>query len=696
MKAKESRLLDFLRSAQQFVIPIYQRPYRWDEKECGKLWDDIMRAARGSGASGHFIGSVVYIQDGLFSVTDHPALLVIDGQQRLTTCMLLIEAIARAQTGHEMKGDFEPRRMRHAYLKDAMQDDDRAYKMLLSATDRSTLKAVVDGDDLPVDRSVRIVENFVFFQRKLAGADLEEVCRGLSRILIVDIALDRGHDNPQLIFESLNSTGKALAQSDLIRNYVLMGLPPREQDRLYERHWRPMEIAFGQEAYAAHFDSFMRHFLTMRTGAIPRIDEVYEDFKAYAASEEENGATTATIIAEVHRFAGFYCRLALGKQETDRDLADALKDLRDLKADVTFPFLLELYGDLEAGVLGREDFLAATRLVEAYVFRRVICDVPTNSHNKTFATFSRSLIKGRYLESIAAHFVSLPSYRRFPSDAEFEAAMKTRELYNARTSYWLRRMENHGRRERVAVEKLTIEHILPQTENLSPQWREALGSECDMIAARYRHTIGNLTLTAYNSEMSARWFVDKRDIEGGLGRSPLRLNSGLGSLETWNENTIRDRADRLAQMAVGIWAGPVIDADAAKDLLLETILETGYGLADYPALLSGRIAPIYRNLRSRLLELDPAVTETFRKLYVQFLAETTFVSVIPRTDRLRLVLNMPFPELQDARGMCRDVTEIGHWSTGDVDLDVMPDSDISYVVGLVRQAYEWQIAEPGA
>ena len=352
MKAKESRLLAFLSSSKQFIIPIYQRPYRWEEVQCRKLWDDVLRAGGSTDAYAHFVGSVVYIQDGLYAVTDQPALLLIDGQQRLTTFLLLIEAVARAQGSREVPADFTARKLRQYYLKDSFEEGDRAYKMLLSPTDRTTLKAIIDGKPLAQDHSVRIAENFKLLQTWLEKADIDRVCAGLAKILVVDISLERGHDNPQLVFESMNSTGKELDQADLIRNYVLMGLEPGLQTRLYEEQWRPMELAFGQVAYADQFDSFMRHYLTLKTGTIPNVEEVYDQFKVYASGQDSAGVGIEPLVADIHRHALFYSRIALGR-EPDKALNEAFHDIRELKAEVTFPFLLELYADYELRVLDK-------------------------------------------------------------------------------------------------------------------------------------------------------------------------------------------------------------------------------------------------------------------------------------------------------------------------------------------------------
>ncbi len=696
MKAKESRLLDFLKGTNQFVIPIYQRPYRWEEPQCLKLWEDVLRAGRNPITAAHFIGSVVYIQDGLYQVADQPALLVIDGQQRLATFMLLIEAVARAQGDTDLEGDFAAKRLRQYYLKDSFQDGERAYKMLLSATDRATLKAILDGKPPPADPSIRIQGNFEFFVKRLQGVELADVCQGLARILIVDISLERGHDNPQLIFESLNSTGKQLGQADLIRNYILMGLSPATQTKLFEDHWRPMELAFGQEAYATSFDSFMRHYLTMKTGEIPRVQDVYDTFKDYSREEEARGTDIPALVADIHRHAIFYCCMALGKGENNKALAEALQDIRELKAEVTFPFLLVLYADHASDVLSADDLLAALRMVEAYVFRRGVCAIPTNSQNKTFSSFCKALRKEQYLDSIRAHFLTLPSYRRFPDDREFRKELETRDLYNFRNrSYWLRRIENHNRKERVAVEEYTIEHILPQNENLSAAWKGALGPTWRLVRDTYLHTLGNLTLTGYNPNLSDRPFPDKRDMTGGYRDSPLRLNQGIGVLPNWDEDAIKERAKRLSEIATNVWKAPFL-ADAVLETFKAKSLEPqSFGIADHPPLAGGTIRVLFEALRIAVAALNPAITEVFTKLYVAYKTEDTFVSVIPRSDKLKLILNMPFPELQDAHGICRDVTNIGHWSTGDIDLDFFRLSDMPYVMGLIRQAYEWKMDDGG-
>lgn len=700
MKATEAKLLDFLKKSPQFVVPIYQRTYSWTEKECRKLWDDIMRTGGDDRISVHFVGSIVYIEQGLFQVTHQSPLLVIDGQQRLTTVTLLIAALAKVLGETEPVDGFSAEMLRGYYLLNLLEKGERKFKLILSQTDKVSLTAIVSNQEQPQEYSLRVTQNFALFEELLAElkGDLVAVCKGLAKLVVVDIALTRDQDNPQLIFESMNSTGKELSQADLIRNYILMGLEPELQTRLYEQFWRPMEIDFGQEAYGTHFDAFMRHYLTVKTGEIPRLDEVYEAFKLHACLPVA-AAKVEALVKDIRDFSCHFCAMALGK-ETDADLSVAFHDLRELKVDVAYPFLLELYHDYKADALSKGDLLASVRLVETYVFRRAICAIPTNSMNKTFATFTKALKKDRYFESVQAHFLGLPSYRRFPSDEEFRRDLHTRDLYNFRSrSYWLRRLENYGRKERVSVDEYTIEHILPQNEDLSPEWRKALGSEWQRIHQTWLHTLGNLTLTAYNSDYSDRPFNEKRDMpsspEKGLKQSPLKLNQGLGVLEHWDETAIKSRAGKLADLAVGVWSAPALSRDILDAYRPKAAIVAEYTIGDHPHLLTPSMRPVFESFRKAVLALDPCVSEEFLKLYVAYKAETNFVDVVPQAKRLRLSLNLRFADVIDPKGLCKDVTGIGRWGNGDVEIGLSKLEDLPYVIGLVRQSLELQLGNGG-
>ena len=694
MKATEAKFLDFLKKSPQFVIPIYQRTYSWSERECRQLWDDIVRTGSNDAISAHFVGSIVYIEQGLYHVTSQGPLLVIDGQQRLTTVTLILEALARQLGDNEPVDGFSAKKLRSYYLLNPLEEGERGFKLLLTQTDKASLLALVQQKAQPTDQSLRVTENFAFFkdQVKNLGADLPALCHGLAKLVVVDIALSREQDNPQLIFESMNSTGRALSQADLIRNFILMGLEPAHQSRLYEDYWRPMEVGFGQEGYGSHFDSFMRHYLTLKTGEIPNVRAVYEAFKSHARTPGIAAAGVDALVEDIRVYAGYYCAMALGK-DTDKKLAEAFRDLRELKVAVAYPFLLELYDDFSKGRLESTDFEAAVRLVEAYVFRRAVCAIPTNSLNKTFATFGRALQKDRYLESVQGHLLTLPSYRRFPGDEEFKREFVVRDLYNfPRRSYWLRRLENHGRKERVPVDEYTIEHILPQNENLSAKWRDELGPEWHRVQESWLHTLGNLTLTGYNAEYSDRPFPEKRDMKGGFRESPLKLNEGLNGLDKWDEAAIKNRAERIAAVAAGVWAVPSLQAEVLELYRTRGEKAAGYTIDDHPQLTIGSpMRGLFEIFRKDVLALDPCVSEEFLKLYVAYKAETNFVDIVPQKSRLRLSLNMHFHELHDPKGLAKDVTSLGRWGNGDVEVGFRKPEELPYVMGLVRQALEKQM-----
>ena len=399
---------------------------------------------------------------------------------------------------------------------------------------------------------------------------------------------------------------------------------------------------------------------------------------------------------DIRAFAHYFCAMALGSEQ-NAGLGLAFHDLRELKVDVAYPFLLEMYHDYATGTLSVADFISAVRMVEAYVFRRAVCAIPTNSMNKTFATFGKALKKDSYLESIKAHFLKLPSYRCFPNDDEFRRDLLTRDLYHfPRRSFWLRRLENHGRKERVPVDEYTIEHILPQNPELSAAWKQALGPDWQQVQERYLHTLGNLTLTGYNAEYSDRPFAEKRDMNGGFKQSPLVLNSGLGQTDVWNETTILERGGRLADIALKVWVAPKLDpAVLASYQPAKVPASGGYTIADHPQLLNAGLQEVFQAFRKEVLALDPCVSESFMKLYVAYKAESNFVDVVPQAQRLRLSINLTFAEINDPKGLCKDVTNLGRWGNGDVEVSLKSLDELPYVMSLVRQSFEQQMDNGG-
>lgn len=582
MKADDANLLEFLKKGTQFVVPIYQRIYSWEESECERLWDDVMQAGRLDAIGAHFTGAIVYVEKEQSTRTSVEPDLIIDGQQRVTTVTLLLAALAARlellpDDEQEPVEGFAPKKIRGLYLTNPLEDGERAFKLILSQGDKEALKTVILQAPIPADARSRVFTNYALFVNKLAdpAIDLVSVCLGLKKLIVVDVRLTRGVDHPQLVFEAMNSTGKKLSQADLIRNFVLMHLPSADQSRLYEGYWHPMEHEF-KGAHEARFDEFVRHYLTLKTGSTPRFGDIYDSFKAHAFELEAVGATRESLVVDLARHARWFVAMALGK-ESDPPLGKAFGEIEQLRATVVYPFLLRLYADYDSGVLTQSDFVKIVRHVISYLFRRAICRIPTNSLNKTFAGFANAIDPDRYVESVEARFLTLGTYKRFPTDHEFHEALRIEDLYGLqRAPYFFRIMENHGRKEEVSIADYTIEHIMPQNENLHPDWQRDLGPGWKDVHARLLHTLGNLTLTGYNPELSDRPFLEKRDLEGGFKNSPLRLNWGLGQLDVWNEAAIEKRAAELAAQAVGIWKRPVLSEASLAEYRTKFTESTGF------------------------------------------------------------------------------------------------------------------------
>ncbi|GEN50521.1 DUF262 and DUF1524 domain-containing protein [Alkalibacterium pelagium] len=704
MKATEAKLLEFIKKSPQFIIPIYQRSYSWSNKECEQLWEDIIRTGKNENVQAHFVGSIVYIEKGIYHVTSQSPLLVIDGQQRLTTLTLLIAALANKLDAlpsdrKEIVEGFSPRKLRNYYLKNPEEEGERYYKLILSKTDKNSLLSIIDDKDWPADHSLRIQENFDYFKYQIDrySDELEVLCKGIAKLILVDISLNNNQDNPQLIFESMNSTGKELTQADLIRNYILMGLDIKDQEYLYEHYWRPMELDFGQEAYTSDFDRFMRHFLIVKTGKIPRINEVYASFKEYAALSRARGVEISDIVKDIRLYSKYYCNMTLNK-ESDPDLNDIFNHIRELRVDVAYPLLLELYDDYRNKVLLKEDFIKILKLVESYVFRRNICSIPTNSLNKTFSTFMKSVDRSRYLESVEAHFILLPSYRRFPNNSEFTKELKIRDLYNIpRRRYWFNKVENYNRKEHVEVSQYTIEHIMPQNDNLSEEWKRELGSEWERIRETWLHTIGNLTLTGYNSEYSDKPFHVKRDMENGFRDSPIKLNNSLRDVQMWNEDAIKERAEKLSNLAVKIWEAPELPEEVLELYKPASKAKENQSIHDYPfisqenASYVPEIKDLFDALRKEVLAIDSSINEDYLRRYIAYKVDTNFLDVVPQSKRLRLSLNMPYKEIDDPQNLTKDVSNIGRWGNGDVEVGFSSLNELTYIIYLVKQSYDWQM-----
>ncbi len=690
MKADAIKLLDFIGKSQekQFVIPIYQRVYSWKKEQCEQLWDDIIKIGGNDKMNGHFIGSILYVR---VDDTHSSPLLIIDGQQRLTTITLLFIAL-RDHLSDEVKilEKFSREKI-ESYLINSNKDGDKKFRLILSESDKDTLLFLIDKNKRkPSELSLKIMENFKLFEEWIRkNTDkLETIFKGLDKLMIVWIALKKEKDDPQLIFESMNSKGIELTQTDLIRNYIVMEMEVEKQEDFYNQYWRAMEEDFKQSEKQSKredpFNKFVRHYLTIKTREIPNINKVYEAFKDY---RQKKGIEIEDLLKDLQKYCGYFCRIVF-KKEADKDLNKALGFLVDLERDVIYPLLLELYSDYSDGVLSKADFIPIIYLTESYICRRAVCELGTNSLNKVFPSFTKKINKDQYLESIKAHFLSLEKTTgKFPKDSEFRDSFITIDFYKLqKIKYFLERLENFERKERVYAHEYTTEHIMPQT--LEEEWERDLGENFQAIHDKYLHTIGNLTLTGYNQEYSNKSFQEKRDMEKGFKQSPLRLNQSLKDLESFGEKEIEKRANDLADWALKIWTYPNLDAETLEKYKPKKE-KKAYDLSSYK--FGSHSRELFDILSKEIKALDERITEKFNQEYISYMFDKNFVDIVVQTKDLKLYLNMPFNELQDEKNLARDMTNKGHLGNGDVEVKLETKENIPYCLGLIKQALEKQM-----
>ncbi|GAA9735179.1 DUF262 and DUF1524 domain-containing protein [Helicobacter pylori] len=691
MKAGEATLLEFFEQNQtnQFVIPTYQRLYSWGKEQCKQLWDDIIKIGGNDKMNGHFIGSILYVLDG--NTHSNNPLLIIDGQQRLTTITLLLIAL-RNHLSDEVKilGKFSRKEI-ESYLINNNKDGDKKFRLILSESDKDTLLSLIDKNKRkPSEPSLKIVENLKLFEEWIRkNTDkLETIFKGLEKLMIVWIALKKEKDNPQLIFESMNSKGIELTQTDLIRNYIVMETEDEKQEDFYNQYWRAMEEDFKQNEKL--FDRFVKHYLTIKIGKTPNEKRVHEAFKDY---RQKKGIEIEDLLKDLQKYCGYFCQIAF-KKEADKDLNKALSFLVDLEMDVVYPLLLELYSDYKDGVLSKQDFIPIIDLTESYICRRAVCGLGTNSLNKVFPFVTKKINKNKdqYLESIKVHFGYLTEKQRFPNNDEFKEHFITIDFYHfQKREYFLERLENFERKERVYAHEYTTEHIMPQT--LEEEWERDLGENFQAIHDKYLHTIGNLTLTGYNKEYNNKPFKEKRDMEKGFKQSPLRLNQGLRDLEVFGEEQIKKRANDLADWALKIWTYPKLDTETLEKYKQKGKREKkAYDLSSYK--FGSHSRELFDILSKEIKALDERITEKFNQEYISYMFDKNFVDIVVQEKGLKLYLKMELNELQDEikeKLKIRDVSNIGRPCVGNMEVELETKENIPYCLGLIKQALEKQM-----
>lgn len=566
LQAGETTLNKLLNTSRQFIVPIFQRNYSWQKSQYEQLWFDILRASKFKEKQNHFIGSIVYIDMG--TPAGRPQqLLLIDGQQRLTTISILLCAIK----DYVQKFNLETKlinlaKIKNQFLYNSDEIDEDRYKLLLNVQDKETYIKLIDNTIFTVNKpATNIIKCYEFFYERIEDfikqyGQIDEIYAGIFKLSLVSISLDKDSDNPQMIFESMNSTGKDLSQTDLLRNYLLMDLTPEKQTRLYKTYWKSMEELFGEDIYkndVNKFDYFIRDFLTLKsdTGYICKINNVYENFKRYYL---DNNCEKFVVLKDLFTYAKYYACIDL-LQEKDDELKLYWQEFKKLDSHVVYPFLLKLYDDYSCQILIKEDFKKILQVVISYLWRRAICEIPTNSLSKTFATLYQAVDKDDYVNSVIKAFVFKSSYKRFPSDYEVREKLQTKDIYHFRLrKYLLEALENYYHKEPIDLNtaNYTIEHIMPQNIEHNLSWQQMLGENWQEVHSLYLHTLGNLTITGYNAEMSNKSFVEKVNGESGFKHSHLKLSESIAQCDVWNKKAIQRRTNILTDIILKIWKYP--------------------------------------------------------------------------------------------------------------------------------------------
>ena len=634
MKAIDRQFTKIINGTTQFVIPVFQRDYSWTEAQCEQLWNDLLAIANDPTDRGHFLGSVVYVSTADTSA-GFTRWLLIDGQQRVTTLTLILTAlrdhiVVTGWTGGE--DGPTPKKLEAYFLKNVQEDGSRQYKLVLRRHDHETLRALLDHLELPSVVSERIRENYEFFREQLRDVDPAVVYHGIGRLVVVDVMLDHGADDPQLIFESLNSTGMDLSQSDLIRNFILMRLPEKKQTRLYETYWSKIENLFrGSERT---FDAFIRDYTALRTQTSKqeKSDQVYFTFRRVFGAMGAVPDKLETFLGELLRFARYQAWFSIGTDapECVREPLARLRRLVDVPATLIMR-LFDCYDRLKT--LSEGQFAEAITLIESYVFRRAICGEQTRSYWQVFANLAYRLKTDQPFESLTVGLGRLSDSYRFPDDDEFQKALVERDIYSKRVCFdLLDRLENHGSKEHTDTSKYSIEHIMPQNEKLIPEWREMLGENWRDAHREWLHRLGNLTLTGYNSTYSDRPFSDKKTIPGGFEQSSIRLNKFVREQAQWTVVEIEQRGKDLAHRALSIWPPLVVN----KDLINAADQEDMRALAKRRDVAKIQMTDTARGffeiLRGRIQEMDGEIIELAEQKTVSYHGPAFFVEVLPRLE----------------------------------------------------------------
>lgn len=641
MKANEVAFKNFLtQNKTQFVIPVYQRNYDWTTLECRQLLYDIIEAGCKAEDDTHFIGSIVFIHEGVYTSSDVRQLVIIDGQQRLTTMTLLYLALYH----YAFKNDMEEiaQEINDTILINRFVKEDSS-KLKLKQTDinAKAFRFLLNGN-APADYKEysRLIENYCFFSKNIDSQNFKTILKGLDRLLFVEISLERDKDDPQKIFESLNSTGLALTQADLIRNYILMGLAPKEQVRVFENYWEIIENnAKEEDSQSSRVSDLIRDYLTIINKKIPKKDNVYEEFKA--KFKQRNESFYNETLQKIKEYSIIYNKLLNPQNETDKDIGNEIKSIRKLEINVSYPFLIQVYDDYLTKGIDKTTFINVLRLVQSYTWRRFILSLPTNALNKIFMTLFSEVDKADYLSSLENALVRKKGTQRFPDDAEVEAILRDKDMYNIQPknkSYYFEQMEHFNNPEKVDLssDSITVEHIFPRNPDAS--WKSDLtDDDYTLLNEKYNNTIANLTLSGNNGILGNKTFGDKKTMNKDNGRqgyiySNLWMNEYLKTIDSWGMAEYNNRFKLLLDRFKSIWRYPnTASTDENDEYTVLDAPEPRHRTLDY---FSSRDELIYTNEFSKMYA--HVITTLFNEQPSKFLLTDLKDTIFLSTDKGKL------------------------------------------------------------
>ena len=697
MRAAETRLNKLLAEPdKKFSVPIYQRRYSWTEKQCSTLWEDILRLSDSPSNSGHFIGSIVcYQQNDEDMPGEIKEKVVIDGQQRLTTLSLIMLAMIRSYEQMGTEGKRIASSIKRQYILNEEYSGEDRYKLVPTSEDKETYFAIVNNIETELKKpSNQMLDNFNLFCEYLSGNEdiLPKIYSGINKLDLVYIVLTKNQDNPQLIFESMNSTGLGLSQGDLLRNYLLLDMPTDEQKKLYNNYWKPIEQDFGNN-YADKFDYFLRDYLTMLEKKTVKMGTEYEEYKEYFSDKK---LTKEEMLKDLRKYSKYYTRIYNCVDE-DKDLNNLWKELKVQQVDVANPFLMQVYNDYEMNIynLSKDDFIEIIKTINSYVYRRYICGIPTNSLSKTFAVLYNSIDYNNYKTSVIASLQLLESYKEFPDDEEFKKAFAEKNIYNTRLkNYTLEKLENDNHLNCITIDgkDISIEHILPETENLKQYWREVLGENWKELQKDNMHRIGNLTITkgVYNSQMRDLPFKKKLEVPGGIKDSHYRLSNDIIDKEKWDIEEINKRSEHLAKQAANIWKYPDLTEKELKPYMnLYKQEKVTYENIDHLPTMNKQIQKIYDKFDKDIMKLDEKVTKSITKHYIAYKYDyVNFAEIIIYKNSITILLDITPELVKDEKQLTENISDKGSWGTGNVRVKVYNDNNYEYILGLIQQSLD--------